>query len=55
MNDHEFLKTAAQAVEDQALENPEIAIPVEPEVADFMGAFSDPAIDPDDFEEPEAA
>jgi len=35
----EYLSAAARLVEQQALDNPGIGIPVDPEVADFMGAF----------------
>jgi len=41
----DFLKSAAQAVENQVAENPLLGIPVDPDVAGFMGAFEDdPAI-----------
>ncbi|MBM9614867.1 hypothetical protein JWJ90_11290 [Desulfobulbus rhabdoformis] len=35
----EYLKAAALKVEQQALENPGLGIPVDPDVADYMGAF----------------
>lgn len=35
----DYLKAAAQAVEEQVLENPGLGIPVDPDVAEFMGAF----------------
>lgn len=34
-----YLSAAARQVEQQALDNPGIGIPVDPDVADFMGAF----------------
>jgi len=38
----EYLSAAARLVEQQALDNPGIGIPVDPDVADFMGAFEGP-------------
>lgn len=35
----EYLKAAAQKVEQQAMDNPGMGIPVDPDVADYMGAF----------------
>lgn len=35
----EYLKAAAQKVEQQTLDNPGLGIPVDPDVADYMGAF----------------
>lgn len=56
MTEHdEFLKEAAQAVESQAAENPLLAIPADPDVAEFMGAFEETAIGPDDFDRDEGA
>lgn len=43
------LTAAANAVFDQALENPELGIPADPEVAGFMGCFEEQAVSPDDF------
>ncbi|MGL4208456.1 MAG: hypothetical protein ACRCTY_03615 [Candidatus Adiutrix sp.] len=37
---HEFLKMSAKAIEQQAMDNPGIGIPVDPDVADFMGISS---------------
>jgi hypothetical protein len=37
----DFLKSAALAVENQIAENPHLGIPVDPDVADFMGAFEE--------------
>ena len=36
----EYLEAAAQKVEQQAMDNPGLGIPVDPDVADYMGAFS---------------
>lgn len=46
----DLLKASALIIETQALENPEIAIPVDPDIAEFMGAFDETAINPDDLE-----
>ena len=35
----EYLEAAARNVEQQAMENPGFGIPVDPDVADYMGAF----------------
>lgn len=46
MSEKEYLSTAARAVEQQALDNPNIGIPADPDVAEYMGAFEgseDPA------------
>lgn len=37
----DFLKSAAQAVENQVAENPSLGVPVDPDVAEFMGAFEE--------------
>jgi hypothetical protein len=48
----EYLKAAAKAVNTQAAQNPDIGIPVDPDVADFMGAFEELAsIELDDLDE----
>ena len=44
----DYLKAAAAAVEHQALENPDLGIPVDPDVAEFMGAFEEQAVGLDD-------
>lgn len=43
------LTAAANAVFDQAIENPDLGIPADPDVADFMGCFEEAAVSPDDF------
>lgn len=41
----DFLQSAARAVEDQVADNPLLGIPVDPDVAEYMGAFEeDPAV-----------
>ena len=42
--EQEYLKSAADAVEAQAEENPDIGIPVDPDVAEYMGAFEEEAV-----------
>lgn len=44
----DYLKAAATAVERQALESPDLGIPVDPDVAEFMGAFEEQAVGLDD-------
>jgi hypothetical protein len=51
MNNQEYLKAAADAVEKQVLENPGLGIPVDPDVADFMGCFIEDAVSLDDFDD----
>lgn len=45
----EYLKAAAAMVEKQAVGNLEIGIPVDPDVAEYMGAFEETAISLDDI------
>ena len=46
MHDKEYLSAAAMAVARQLAENPVIlSIPIDPDVADFMGAFVEDALD----------
>lgn len=47
----EDLMTAARIVDAQAMENPNLGIPADPEVADFMGAFEEKAVTLADLEE----
>ena len=51
MNDQAYLKAAAEAVEKQVLENPGLGIPVDPDVAEYMGCFEEEAVTLDDIEE----
>ncbi|HJB66300.1 MAG TPA: hypothetical protein H9768_08470 [Candidatus Mailhella merdavium] len=41
------LRAAADMVDSQSSENPSLGVPVDPDVADFMGAFYDPAAEAD--------
>jgi len=45
----ERLTAAADAVIAQAMENPELGILADPDVAEFMGCFEEQAVSPDDF------
>ena len=46
MQDKEYLAAAARAVAQQLVENPVIlGIPIDPDVADFMGAFREDALE----------
>lgn len=47
MEHAEALRLAADMVDRQSSENPELGIPVDPDVADYMGAFFDPAAEAD--------
>lgn len=49
--DKEYLETAARTVDVQASENPGLGIPVDPEVAEFMGAFEEQAVGLDDLDD----
>lgn len=40
----EILKHAAKDVFDQLAENPNLAIPLDPELAEYMGAFEEKAV-----------
>lgn len=45
MQDKEYLAAAARAVAQQLAENPVIlGIPIDPDVADYMGAFAEDAV-----------
>ena len=45
MHDKEYLSVAARVVAQQLADNPIIlSIPIDPDVADFMGAFREDAI-----------
>ncbi|KAF0232593.1 hypothetical protein [Fundidesulfovibrio putealis] len=46
----EYLTAAARAVDVQASETPNLGIPVDPEVAEFMGAFQEQAVTLDDLD-----
>ena len=51
MQEKEYLKAAARAVEEQVEANPSLGIPVDPDLADFMGAFEENAVPADDYME----
>ena len=44
VTEQDYLTAAADAVEAQAIEAPDIGIPADPDVAEFMGAFEEGAI-----------
>jgi hypothetical protein len=44
VNDKEYLAAAAKAVSEQLAENPALPVPLDPDVADFMGAFHEDAL-----------
>ncbi len=48
--EREYLTAAARAVDVQASETPNLGIPVDPEVAEFMGAFQEQAVTLDDLD-----
>lgn len=45
----EWFKAAAAEVREQATRHPDFPIPVDPDVAEFMGAFEDPIFKDEDF------
>lgn len=49
--DMDLLLAAARAVDRQAMELPGLGVPVDPEVADFMGAFVEDALSPADLDD----
>ena len=44
MHDKEYLTAAANMVAGQLAEEPALALPLDPDVADFMGAFTEDAL-----------
>ena len=44
MHDKEYLTAAANMVGGQLAEEPTLALPLAPDVADFMGAFTEDAL-----------
>lgn len=50
MEPNELLE-AARVVDLQASASPDLGIPVDPDVAEFMGAAPEPALSEDDVEE----
>ena len=51
MDEKEYLYAAATMVETQAMKNPTLGIPLDPDLADFMGAFEEKALSIDDLDE----
>lgn len=49
----EFLQAASDAVQRQLAEHPALGIPVDPDVAENLGAFEEPALDFDDLDSAE--
>ncbi len=49
--DKEYLAAAAAIVDAQAAANPDLGIPVDPDVAEFMGAFEEGALSLDDVDD----
>lgn len=49
----DYLDATAEAVERQALANPGLGIPADPDVAAHMGAFMETALTEDDMDENE--
>jgi hypothetical protein len=45
----EWYKAAAERVRQEAAKHPEIGIPVDPDLAEFMGAFEERALTEDDW------
>lgn len=50
MKADEYMKAAADAIERQLMDNFDLGIPVDPDVAEFMGAFEETAVSPGDFD-----
>jgi len=44
MSDKEYLAAAAKAAAEQLAEDASLSIPLDPDVADFMGAFREDAL-----------
>lgn len=53
--DKEYLAAAAAIVNAQAAANPDLGIPVDPDVAEFMGAFEEGALSLDDVDDADDA
>ncbi len=49
--DKDFLAAAARVVDAQATEDPTLGIPVDPDVAEYLGAFEETALGPDDLDD----
>ena len=44
MKNKEYLAAAARAAAEQIINNPGLSVPLDPDVADYMGAFTEDAI-----------
>ena len=44
MQHKEYLAAAARAAAEQIITNPGLSVPLDPDVADYMGAFTEDAI-----------
>lgn len=44
MQHKEYLAAAARAAAEQIINNPGLSVPLDPDVADYMGAFTEDAI-----------
>lgn len=53
MQAKELLQAASDAVQKQLAEHPALGIPVDPDVAENLGAFEEPALDFDDLDSAE--
>jgi len=51
VSDEDILQSAARTVDAQALQDPGLPIPVDPDVAEYMGAFKEEALSPDDLDD----
>ena len=49
--EREILRASAREVAEQMAAEPGLAIPVDPDVADHMGAFKEDAVNLDDFDD----
>ena len=50
MLEKDYLRAAADAVTEQAFDTPGLGVLVDPDVAEFMGAFSEGALTLDDLD-----
>ena len=48
-SEKEYLDAAAAQVFDQLADDPGLGIPIDPDVADHMGAFEEHAVNPEDL------
>jgi hypothetical protein len=50
INDKDYLFSAAKSVDFQLTAHPGLGIPVDPDIAEFMGAFDESALEEHDLE-----